>query len=100
MDNVFSFEVIIDNPQSQIVEECQYKKDWPKWRKTIQTKLDLLEKRVVFGHISQTPEVIKPIKCKWEFVRSVGKIKSQNIKHDSQLKVSRRDQATRKHILL
>lgn len=44
MDNVFSFEVIIDNPQSQIVEECQYKKDWPKWRKTIQTKLDLLEK--------------------------------------------------------
>ena len=41
------------------MNECQHRKDWPKWKEYISKKLDSLEKREVFGSVVQTPEVVK-----------------------------------------
>ncbi|KAK4847160.1 hypothetical protein QYF36_026373 [Acer negundo] len=43
--------------------------DWPKWKEAIQTELTSLAKREVFGSIIQMPENIKPVGCKWVFIR-------------------------------
>ena len=45
------------------------KNDWPKWKKTIQTKLNSLAKREIFGPVVQTLGNIKPVGYKWVFVR-------------------------------
>ena len=51
------------------MDECQYRKDWPKWKDYIQTKLETLEKWEVFGPIVQTHEVVKLVGYKWVFIR-------------------------------
>ena len=43
--------------------------DQPKWKKTIQTELNLLAKREVFGPVVQTPGNIKLVGYKCVFVR-------------------------------
>ena len=51
------------------MDECQYRKDWPKWKDYIPTKFESLEKWEVFGPIVQTPEVVKLVGYKWVFIR-------------------------------
>ena len=41
------------------MEECRHRNDWPKWKETMQEKLNSLIKREVFEPIVQIPE-----KCK------------------------------------
>ena len=49
------------------VDECRYRSDWPKWKEAIQTELDSLAKRHVFGPVVQTPEAVTPVGYKWVF---------------------------------
>lgn len=51
------------------VDECRRRKDWPKWKEAIQAELRSLEKREVFGQITQIPKGVKPVGYKWVFVR-------------------------------
>ena len=51
------------------VEECRRRNDWPKLKDAIQTELNCLAKREVFGPVVQTPEGVKPVGYKWVFVR-------------------------------
>ena len=57
INNIFSFQVAIDiirnvkGPKPETMDECQYRKDWPKWKEYILKKLDSLEKWEVFGPI-------------------------------------------------
>ena len=50
IDNIFAFQVTMyimrndENQEPQIVDEFQKKKDWPKWKETIQTELNSLAK--------------------------------------------------------
>ena len=57
-----------EDPEPQNVEECRHRNDWPKWKKTIQGKLNSLTKREVFGLVVQTPKDVKPVGYKWVFV--------------------------------
>ena len=65
--NIFAFQVTMDimrnyeYQEPQTVNECRKMNDWPKWKKTIQTKLNSLIKREVFGPIVQTLGNIKPV---------------------------------------
>ena len=65
--NIFAFQVTMDimrnyeYQEPQTMNECRKMNDWPKWKKTIQTKLNSLIKREVFGPIVQTPGNIKPV---------------------------------------
>ena len=43
--------------------------DWPQWKEAIQTELNLLTKREVFGPVVQTSGNIKPVGYKWVFVK-------------------------------
>ena len=67
IDNIFAFQVTMDimrnyeYQEPQTVNECRKMNDWPKWKKTIQTKLNSLIKREVFGPIVQTLGNIKPV---------------------------------------
>jgi hypothetical protein len=62
VDNTFSFKVAFDftrsndDIESQIVEECRRRNDWPMWKEAIQAELNSLAKCEVFGPVVQTPE--------------------------------------------
>ncbi|WKA13112.1 hypothetical protein VitviT2T_030444 [Vitis vinifera] len=58
-----------EDPEPRNVEECRHRNDWPKWKEAIQTELNSLTKREVFGPVVQTPEDVKPVGYKWVFVR-------------------------------
>ena len=79
IDNIFTFQVAMDimrndeYQEPQTVNECRKMNYWPKWKETIQIKLNSLTKQEVFGPIVQTPGNIKPIKYKWVFVRKRNK---------------------------
>ena len=51
------------------MNECQHRKDWPKWKEHIPKKLGSLEKWEVFELIVQTPEIVKLVGYKWVFIR-------------------------------
>ena len=61
IDNIFSFLITIDiirnyqDPKVETMNECQHRKDWPKWK----------EKLEVFRPVVQTPEVVKLVGYKW-----------------------------------
>ena len=55
---------------SNIDKRC----DWPKWQEAIQSELNSLTKREVFGPVVQTPSDVKPIGYKWVFVRKRNEI--------------------------
>ena len=50
INNIFAFQVTMyimrndENQEPQIVDEFQKKKDWPKWKETIQIELNSLAK--------------------------------------------------------
>jgi hypothetical protein len=76
VDNIFSFKVALDitrsndhEIESQTVEQCRRRNDWPKWKEAIQAELNSLLKREVFGPIVQIPEGVMPVGYKWVFVR-------------------------------
>ena len=71
IDNIFSFQIVIDiirNDEDLKVEtmnECQHRKDWPKWKVYIPKKLDSLEKWELLRLVVQMPEVVKLVGYKW-----------------------------------
>ena len=75
VDNVFAYNVAlnimkdIDDQEPQSVEECRRRYDWPKWQEAVQSELNSLAKREVFGPVVQTPNGVKPVGHKWVFVR-------------------------------
>ena len=75
IDSIFAFQVAMyimrndEDQESQIMDECQKRNDWPKWKETIQTKQNSLAKREVFGPTVQTLRNIKSVGYKWVFVR-------------------------------
>ena len=58
-----------EDQEPHSVEECKERKDWPKWNDTIQTELNSLAKREVFGPVTRIPNGVKPAGYKWAFVR-------------------------------
>jgi len=64
VNNVFSYNVALEvmnddeDHEPNSVDECQKRHDWPKWKEAIQSELDSLEKRNVFGPIVKTLENI------------------------------------------
>ena len=66
IDNTFVYiitlNVMNDNKDHKFtsVDECQHGCDWPKWKDTIQTKLNSLEKCEVFGLVVQTLKGVLP----------------------------------------
>ena len=75
INNIFSFQMALDiirndeNPEPQNVEECQNRNDWLKWKEVMQTELNSLMKRDIFGPVVKTPKGVKPVGYKWVFVR-------------------------------
>ena len=73
VDNVFAYEVALDivkeskDLEPKSIRECRRRKDWPKWKYTIQVELNSLAKREIFGPVVQTPEDVKPVPYKWVF---------------------------------
>ena len=63
----------VKGPKPETMDECQYRKDWPKWKEYILKKLDSLEKWEVFGPVVQTLEVVKLVGYKWVFIRKCNK---------------------------
>ena len=75
IDNIFAFQVAMDimrnyeYQEPQTMNESRKMNDWPKWKEAIQTKLNSLTKRKVFGHVVQTLGNIKPVGYKWVFLK-------------------------------
>ena len=75
IDEIFAYsvaaEIVVedDDFEPKTVEECLCRKDWPKWREAIQTKLKSLKKQKVFSPVTQTPKGVRPVGCKLVFVR-------------------------------
>nr|AQY61295.1 Pol [Coffea arabica] len=75
IDNIFAYNIALDimaedeDHELRSVDECRGRNDWPKWKDAIQSELDSLAKRKVFGPVVQTPEGVKPVGYKWVFVR-------------------------------
>ena len=50
IDNIFSFQIPFDiirndeDPKVETMNECQYRKDWPKWKEYILKKIRLIRK--------------------------------------------------------
>ena len=74
INNILAFQMALDiirnyeDPEPQNMEECRNINDWPKWKEAMQTKLNSLMKRDIFGIVVQTPKGVKPIGYKWVFV--------------------------------
>ncbi|KAJ9553648.1 hypothetical protein OSB04_017693 [Centaurea solstitialis] len=77
--------MVPEEPQDQepkSVDECMHRKDWPKWKDAMQTELNSLTKREVFGTVVRTPEgtpgelpkVMKYLKRGFE-MKDLGKTK-------------------------
>jgi len=71
VDNVFAYNVALNIMQDSedleplFVEECRRRCDWPKWQEVIQSELDSLARREVFGPVVQTPNGVKSVRYKW-----------------------------------
>ena len=74
VDYVFAYNVATnimqdnEDHEPQSIIECQQRNDWPKWQEAIQSQLNSLVKREVFGPIVQTPNGIKYVGYKWIFM--------------------------------
>ena len=74
VENVFAYDVALnimkgnEDLEPLSVEECRQRCDWPKWQEAIQSELNSLAKREVFGPVVQTPSDVKSIGYKWVFV--------------------------------
>jgi len=76
INDAFSYSLACDvmdendgDPEPRSVTECKNRHDWGKWKNAIQTELDSLNKRKVFGPIVLTPVDVRPVGYKWVFVR-------------------------------
>ncbi|XP_058776684.1 uncharacterized protein LOC131651013 [Vicia villosa] len=49
------------------MSECQNRHNWKNWKDAIDTELNPLKNRKVFGHIMATPKYVKPVGYKWVF---------------------------------
>ena len=50
-----------EDHEPQSVIKCRQQNNWLKWQEPIQSELNSLAKREVFGPIVQTPNGIKPV---------------------------------------
>lgn len=88
IDNAFVYKVAIDvlsnneDLELKSVEECRYRKDWPKWKDVIQLELNSFENHEVFRPTVQTLEGVKPIGFRWIFVWKHNKNNEIVINHD------------------
>ncbi|CAM8877350.1 unnamed protein product [Rhodiola kirilowii] len=76
IDDAFSYNLACDimnenngDPEPRSITECKNIHDWVEWKKAIETELDSLNKRKVFGPIVLTPKDVKHAGYKWVFVR-------------------------------
>ena len=90
VNNVFAYNIALDviiddeDPEPKSVDECRQRIDWPKWKDAIQSELDSLNKREVFGPITQTPDGTKPVSYKWVFVRKRNE-ENKIVRHKARL---------------
>ena len=83
VDNIFSYIVALDitrsndnEYESQTIDECRHRNDWPMWKETIQAELNSLFKREVFGHVVRTLEGLMPVDTNWYlYVNEMRKMK-------------------------
>ena len=74
MDNVFAYNVALNLMQDseslepKSIEECRCRCDWLEWQKAIQSELDSLAKREIFGSVVQNPDGVKTFDRKWILV--------------------------------
>ena len=84
IDNAFVYNVALEIMEEDLeprsIGECCRRDDWPKWKDTIQSELDSLAKREVFGLIVQTLEGVKPVGYKWIFMRKINEIQKKDWK--------------------
>ncbi|CAM8919718.1 unnamed protein product [Rhodiola kirilowii] len=76
IDDIFSYNVATDimnenngDPEPRSITDCKSRPDWIEWKNAVETELDSLNKRKVFGPIVLTPENVRPVEYKWVFVR-------------------------------
>ncbi|CAM8902209.1 unnamed protein product [Rhodiola kirilowii] len=76
IDDIFSYNMATDimnenngDPEPRSITDCKSRPDWIEWKKAVETELDSLNKRKVFGPIELTPENVRPVGYKWVFVR-------------------------------
>ncbi|CAM8910135.1 unnamed protein product [Rhodiola kirilowii] len=76
IDDIFSYNVATDimnenngDPEPRSITDCKSRPDWIEWKNAVETELDSLNKRKVFGPIVLTPENVRPVGYKWVFVR-------------------------------
>ncbi|KAF3674022.1 Ras-related protein RABF2b [Capsicum annuum] len=75
VDYVFAYNITTkimqdsEDLEPRSITKCRQRNDWPKWQEIIQSELNSLTKREVFGPITQTPNGVKPVGYKWAFVR-------------------------------
>ncbi|CAM8884854.1 unnamed protein product [Rhodiola kirilowii] len=74
IDDAFSYNLACDimnenngDPEPRSITECKNRHDWVEWKKAIETELDSLNKRKVFGPIVLTPKDVKHAGYKWVF---------------------------------
>ena len=73
-----------DDHEPQTMNECQNRHDWKNWKDAIDTELNSLNNRRVFGHIVDIPKGVKPIGYKWVFVRKRNE-KNEIVKYKARL---------------
>ena len=67
IDNIFAYTVALDvikeskDFELNFVVEYRWRNDWPKYKKTIQAKLNSLTKREIFELVVRTPKGVIPV---------------------------------------
>ena len=90
IDNIFAYAIALDvikeseDIEPNSIEQCRQINDWPKWKETIQAKLNSLAKCEVFGLVVWTPEGVIPVGYKWVFVRKRNE-KNEVVRHKARL---------------
>ncbi|MDQ9786243.1 hypothetical protein, partial [Serratia marcescens] len=63
INNTFAYNLTLvvmindEDPELKSVDEYRNRDDWPKWKESIQSELNSLNKRNVFGPIVQTQKM-------------------------------------------
>lgn len=74
IDEIFSFSIVCeirnenDDPEPRTVNKCQNRNDRKNWKDAIDTELNSLKNRKVFGPIVVIPKGVKPVAYKWVFL--------------------------------
>nr|GEU53425.1 retrovirus-related Pol polyprotein from transposon TNT 1-94 [Tanacetum cinerariifolium] len=78
IDEMFSYSITSDiissddDPEPKSIIDCQNRPDWDKWKDAMQTELNSLNKRMIFGPIVTTPRDVKPVGCRSVYVNDLN----------------------------